>query len=91
MKPEGLDLRSRLSLTVPEAAEALGVSESTVRRHLADGIPVVRMGWRVIIPVAGLSNWLEKRAQGAATAAKAERAEESERDAWVRREADSFS
>lgn len=54
----------RLVLSVPEAAETLGVSRWTVYRLIEKGqIPSVRLGRRVGVPVAGLQHWLD---QGAA-------------------------
>lgn len=48
--------------TVPEAAERLRVSESYVRKRIADGtIPAVRLGSRVLLDPADLRSWVEER------------------------------
>lgn len=52
----------RLALSVPEAAEALGVSERHLRALLPE-LPHVRLGGRVVLPVEGLREWLKARAQ----------------------------
>lgn len=47
------------AVSIPMAAELLGVSESMVRRLLADGdFPHVRFGERVVVPLAALDSWL---------------------------------
>ena len=60
-KPKRLDLANRLALRPAEAAEALGISESALRR-LAPELPRVRMGGLIVYPVAALAKWLEARA-----------------------------
>lgn len=47
----------RLALSVPEAAELVGVSERHLRDHLFE-VPHVRLGDRVLIPVDRLRAWL---------------------------------
>ena len=54
-------LSERLALSVPEAAEAIAVSERLFRELLPD-IPHCRLGNRVVIPVAPLSEWLRQQA-----------------------------
>lgn len=56
------DLGSRLALTIPEAAAALGVSERHLRRVLPE-LPHVHLGQRVVLPIDALRRWLEQRAQ----------------------------
>ena len=58
-------LRDRLALRPIEAAEALGLSERKLRELLPE-LPTVRRGGVVLIPVAGLQEWLrdESRAEG---------------------------
>jgi excisionase family DNA binding protein len=61
----------RVALRMPEAAEALGVSERTVESLVADRtsrFPVVRVGCgeggegrAVLVPVDGLRQWLADR------------------------------
>lgn len=53
----------REALKVREAAEALGVSEPTIRRLIATGeIPAKKCGnpGVTIVPLAGLRSWLTK-------------------------------
>lgn len=55
----------KLALTVPEVAEAIGVSDRKVWDLInVDGFPVVRLGGRVIVPVHDLRLWLSARAGG---------------------------
>ena len=55
-------LSERLALSVPEAADSLGVSERLMRELLPE-IPHCRLGNRVVIPVPLLVEWLRKQAQ----------------------------
>ena len=57
-----LDLNGRLALSIPEAAESLGVSERLVRDLLPE-LPHVRLGRRTVIPVGPLEEWLRERAK----------------------------
>ncbi len=68
------DLSTRLALSIKEAAGVLGVSEGLLRSTL-HGIPHLRIGNRVVIPVDGLREWLRQRAQAEVRTA-AQRAEE---------------
>ena len=53
----------RLTLSVAEVAERLGVHPSFVRRLIQDGrIPSVRLGRRVLVPVRGLEEVLRRSA-----------------------------
>lgn len=54
-------LDERLALTLPEAAQALGVSERHLRSMLPE-IPHLHMGKRVVIPVDALRDWLRSEA-----------------------------
>ena len=54
-------LSNRLALTVPEAADAIGVSERHLREMLPE-LPHLRMGTRVVIPVEDLKKWLSQQA-----------------------------
>jgi excisionase family DNA binding protein len=58
----GVRLADRLALRTKEAAEALGISEGTMRKLLPK-LPVVREGGVVLIPVDPLREWLRKRAE----------------------------
>ena len=64
---EGQDKNNipRIGLRPEEAAQALGVSRSTLDAITADetsAIPVARFGRCVLYPVAPLAEWLAKRA-----------------------------
>lgn len=50
----------RLTLTVEETAEKLGISRGLAYEAVANGeIPVVRVGRRLLVPVAALEKMLE--------------------------------
>lgn len=55
----------RFALSIPEAAEALRVSERTIRSLLADdpSLPRVHLGRRVVIPSRALDDWINRKAQ----------------------------
>ena len=55
-------LADRLALTIPEAAEVIGVSERHIRSLLPE-IPHCHVGGRVVIPVSLLEGWLCKQAE----------------------------
>jgi excisionase family DNA binding protein len=55
-----LDLSCRLALRPAEAAEALGISERTLRALLPE-LPHVRTGGVVLLPVDGLRRWLDEK------------------------------
>ena len=49
----------RLTLNMKEAAEVVGVSEVLMRRIAkTPGVPVFRVGKRVLIPKEGLKQWI---------------------------------
>jgi excisionase family DNA binding protein len=55
----------RLLLTIGEAAELLGLSESTVYRLARENkIPVVRIGASVRVNRRQLEEWIEKHTEG---------------------------
>lgn len=60
----------RLGLTIEEAAEAVGVSESSFKRHVQPELRIVRRGSLRIVPVPEIERWLECNAAlaGATTA-----------------------
>ena len=58
----GFSLAERLALTIPEAAQAVGVSERHLRSILPE-IPHLYLGKRVVIPVDALREWLLDRAK----------------------------
>jgi hypothetical protein len=52
----------RVTLTIREAADSLGVSEASFRRHILPSLRVVSAGPRLtLIRVAELDRWAEKR------------------------------
>ncbi len=55
-------LAERLALRPKEAAEALGISERTLRQLLPE-LPTVRRGNVVLVPVAGLREWLREESE----------------------------
>ena len=63
----------RLGLTVEEAAEAVGMSESSFKRHVQPELRIVRRGSLRIIPVPEIERWLEGNATLAATTRAASR------------------
>jgi len=53
----------RLTLSVEEAAECLGVGRSAMCEAVRLGrVPVVRLGRRILVPVHGLQQWLATEA-----------------------------
>ncbi len=53
----------RIALTLPEAAEAIGISARHLESLVADGIiPVVRLGGRRVIPIDVLQRTLARLA-----------------------------
>jgi hypothetical protein len=60
-------------LTVEEAAEAVGMSESSFKRHVQPELRIVRRGSLRIIPVPEIEKWLEGNATLAGTTKVASR------------------
>ncbi|MHC4340385.1 MAG: helix-turn-helix domain-containing protein [Planctomycetota bacterium] len=57
-----LDLSGRLALRPAEAAQALGIGERTLRKWMRDlDLPYLRVDGVVLIPRAGLEEWIEAR------------------------------
>lgn len=53
----------KLTLSVPEAAELIGIGQRVMWDLVArKQVPVVRIGARVLIPKAQLEEWLRARA-----------------------------
>jgi excisionase family DNA binding protein len=52
----------RLGLTVAEAAQAVGMSESSFKRHVQPELRIVRRGSLRIIPLSEVEKWLERNA-----------------------------
>jgi excisionase family DNA binding protein len=56
--------QDRLLVRIPEAAERLGLSRSTVYELIAAGeLRVVRYGRAVRVPVSELVGWVERQSQ----------------------------
>jgi len=61
--PAGGDMTDALAFSPAEAAEALGVSERTLRKLITRGeLRVVRVGKRVLVPATVLREMLEPQA-----------------------------
>ena len=57
----------RLTLTIPECAEALGKGRNTAYELVAQGkLPVLRLGRRLVVPKAALEKLLAEAGQHAA-------------------------
>jgi excisionase family DNA binding protein len=52
----------RVALTLEEAAEAMGVSLSHLRRHILPDLRVIRSGSVRLVPVTELNAWAEREA-----------------------------
>lgn len=66
----------KLALSAREAAEALSVSERQLWALTRDGvIPAVRLGGRVVYPVAVLQRWLEQQTRAGNPAGEASESE----------------
>ncbi|MEM7342394.1 MAG: helix-turn-helix domain-containing protein [Actinomycetota bacterium] len=58
-----MDGDERLALSVPEAAELLGISRSAAYSCVRSGeLPALKMGRRVLIPVAALRRLVDEAA-----------------------------
>ncbi len=54
----------KLTYSVTEAAEALGVSKTAMYQIIRiKGFPVIVLGGRRLIPIEGLKRWVEEQAQ----------------------------
>lgn len=63
IRPMEVQSVPRISLREPEAAKALGVSESWLRREAGLGhVPSVKISGNRLYPVAALVQWLAKQA-----------------------------
>jgi excisionase family DNA binding protein len=59
-----LDLHGKLALTDDEAAAALGLCKDTIQQLRKDaGLPFIKIGRAVRIPVTALDEWLRERAE----------------------------
>ena len=55
--------RPKLTYSVLEAAEVLGISESRMRQLVrSEGFPTVHIGRRSLVSIKGLERWVEEQA-----------------------------
>jgi excisionase family DNA binding protein len=54
--------RTRLALSVDEAAAALGVSRDYFDKHVIHELRVIRIGRRILVPTSELGRWIERSA-----------------------------
>ena len=55
---------SKLTLSVPEAAETLGVSRSKMYQLVkSEGFPVLQVGKRILVSVKGLEEWVQEQSK----------------------------
>jgi len=60
-----METMERKARNLRETADIIGVHPQTVRRLIADGrIDVVRIGRRVLVPVAEIERFLDRTARG---------------------------
>lgn len=56
----------RLSVSIPDAADLLGVSAWLVRQMVKAGeLPALRIRGRVMVPTRALAEWVEKNTRAA--------------------------
>jgi excisionase family DNA binding protein len=53
----------RTALSLTEAAASLGLSEEAFDEHVRPELELVRVGRRVLVPLAALEAWLASRAE----------------------------
>jgi excisionase family DNA binding protein len=64
---EGMSMEKKLTISVPEMAQLLGISRMTAYAAVRDGtIPSLRIGRRVLISRAALDRWLAETNRGEA-------------------------
>ncbi len=66
-------LPGRLALSPPEAAHSLGVSMTFFTESIAPDLRLVRVGRRVLVPVAELVRWLDREGEAVAATIGAQR------------------
>ena len=55
---------AKLTLSVPEAADILGVSPSKMYQIVRiQGFPTIQVGKRLLVSAKGLERWVEEQAQ----------------------------
>ena len=65
MPPDHDALTEPFLLTIPQAAKCLGISRAMVYSLIAKrkGLPVIRLGRSIRVPVASLRKWIEEQEQ----------------------------
>ena len=53
---------ARVTLTIDEAASALGISRDHLERHVLGDLRVIYSGRRRLIPITELHRWVERQA-----------------------------
>lgn len=55
---------SKLTLSIPEAAKVIGVSDTKMYQLARTaGFPTVHLGGRILVSAKGLERWVEEQAQ----------------------------
>lgn len=66
-KEESVDYKvvsQKLTLSIPEAAKQLGISENTMRQLArTKGFPAFNVGCRLLVSAKGLAAWVEDQAK----------------------------
>ena len=61
---EGVIKREKLTLSVPEAAQIAGVSQSKMYEIVKiKGFPTIQIGRRLLVSAKGLERWIEEQAE----------------------------
>lgn len=61
---EGIVNREKLTLSVPEAAQIVGVSQSKMYEIVKiKGFPTIQIGRRLLVSAKGLERWIEEQAE----------------------------
>lgn len=55
---------NRLTLTVPEAAQVIGISRAKAYQLVrSEGFPTIKIGSKLLVSAKGLERWLDEQAQ----------------------------
>ena len=61
---EGVVKSEKLTLSVPEAAQIVGVSQSIMYEIVKiKGLPTIHIGRRLLVSAKGLERWIEEQAE----------------------------
>lgn len=61
---EGVVKSEKLTLSVPEAAQIVGVSQSKMYEIVKiKGFPTIHIGRRLLVSAKGLERWIEEQAE----------------------------